>query len=207
MENLWLKHAKRLHALASSGATYTEDRYDRERYDEIANIAVQMMAALSTVPVAVIEGLVGPFASGYVTPKVDVRGVVFKQRQILLVRERADGLWCLPGGFADVGLSAAENIVKEIREEACLRVRVDRLIGIRHQAKAPYEPDTRDFYKLFFLCVPTEKVESPQDEDILDFDYFALEKVPPLSLKKTISDDIQKAFRFLQDNQLLPFFD
>lgn len=88
MEYLWLKYAKRLHALASSGATYTKDRYDQERYQEIAHIALQMMADLGKVPVTTIEGLVGPYACGYVTPKVDVRGAVFSEGRILLVRKK-----------------------------------------------------------------------------------------------------------------------
>jgi ADP-ribose pyrophosphatase YjhB (NUDIX family) len=59
---------------------------------------------------------------------------------ILLVREQCDGLWTLPGGFADVGLSPARNIEKEIHEEAGLRVSARRLFGVLHKAGSDYSP-------------------------------------------------------------------
>lgn len=111
-----------------------------------------MLAKLGNVPIRRIEELVSGFARGYATPRVDVRGAVVDGDRILLVREKSDGLWALPGGFADVGLSAAQNVEKEILEEAGLKVSACRLYGVRHKASASYPPDVRDFHKMFFLC-------------------------------------------------------
>jgi ADP-ribose pyrophosphatase YjhB (NUDIX family) len=194
MEDIWLRYAKRLQALASTGATYAKDRYDVERYDEINRIAVEMIANLGNVKIERIAGLVGPYAQGYATPKVDVRGTVFANDEILLVREQTDGLWSLPGGFADIGFSPAENIAREIREETCLEVNVHALIGVRHKAKGPYEPDARDFYKLFFACTVTGRADGPRDADIAEHGYFAHGKIPPLSFGRTSYEDIDMAF-------------
>lgn len=84
---------------------YSKDDFDKERYGEIASIADQMLAALGKVPVQRIQDLVSDFAQGNATPKIDVRGAVFEDDKVLLVKEASDGLWTLPGGFADVGIS------------------------------------------------------------------------------------------------------
>src|SRR3546814_163620 len=128
----------------------------RERYEEIATIANEMLSALGNVPIERISDLVPDFARGYATPKVDVRGALVEEDMILLVREECDGLWTLPGGFADVGLSPARNIEKEMRKEAGLKVSARRLFGVRHKASSSYPADVRDFYKMFFLCDRTD---------------------------------------------------
>ncbi|MCZ6886930.1 MAG: NUDIX hydrolase N-terminal domain-containing protein, partial [Gammaproteobacteria bacterium] len=114
MEDSFLSWAKRLQSIASTGLHFTRDQYDNERFEEIATIANEMLSRLGSVPVARIQGLVSDFAKGYATPKVDVRGAVFERDKVLLIREATDGLWSLPGGYADVGISASENVVKEI---------------------------------------------------------------------------------------------
>lgn len=146
------------------------------------------------MPVERILGLVGPFAQGYATPKVDVRGAVFVDDKVLLVREKSDGRWSLPGGFADIGLSPAENVAKEVREESCLEVSVEALIGVRHKAKGLYEPDARDFYKLFFGCTVRGTATGSRDADILEHGYFAPDCIPPLSNGRTSSEDIEMVF-------------
>ena len=100
-----------------------------------------MLSALGSVPIEKIEGLVTDFAKGYATPRIDVRGAVIQNDQILLVQEKADELWSLPGGYADVGLSAAENVAKEISEEANIEVVVRSLYSVRHKAKHAYSQE------------------------------------------------------------------
>jgi ADP-ribose pyrophosphatase YjhB (NUDIX family) len=196
MENLWLHWAKRLQAIASTGVHYCQGAYDRERYEEIASIANQMLAHLANVPVSRIEALVPDHAKGYATPKVDVRGALFSGQKILLVREHSDGLWSLPGGFADVGRSPSENIVKELWEEATLRVKATALYAIRHKAKHEYEPDTRDFYKLFFLCEPVDAVPPVPGPETSQVQFFGRDELPPLSTGRTLQKDIDGAFAF-----------
>lgn len=207
MENAWLAWAKRLQSIASTGLHFSKDRYDRERYEEIRHIANEMLGRLGSVPIERIESLISDFAKGYATPKVDVRGAVFHDNRILLVREASDGLWALPGGFADVGMSAGENVAKEIQEEASLRVAVKRLYALRHKAKHSYPPDARDFYKLLFLCEPIGEVSPQPGPDVMEVGFFGLEGLPPLSMSRTITDDVAAAFASRSESTGLARFD
>jgi 8-oxo-dGTP pyrophosphatase MutT (NUDIX family) len=96
--------------------TFAVDGFDKERCQELADISSKMLADLSNFPIGRIENLLGPLGQGYATPKVDVRGAVIANQKILLVKEKTDGLWSLPGGYADTGLSASENVLKELSE-------------------------------------------------------------------------------------------
>lgn len=207
MEDLWLAWAKRLQAIASTGMHFAKSPYDRERYAEIAAIAHEMLAALADVPPSRIHELVPEFAKGYATPLVEVRGAVFDEDRILLVREASDGLWTLPGGFADVGKSPRENVVKEIWEEASLRVEATALYEVRHKAKHAYDPDTRDFYKLFFFCERLDERAPQPGHETTDAGYFAADRIPPLSRGRTLEKDIEAAFAFKADPEKLCRFD
>jgi ADP-ribose pyrophosphatase YjhB (NUDIX family) len=207
MEDRWLTHAKRLQGIASTGLHFARDPYDRERYAEIAAIANAMLSDLGGVPIERIEGLVSDFAKGYATPKVDVRGALIEDGRILLVRERSDGLWTLPGGFADIGLSAAENVAKEVEEEAGLAVEVRALYGVRHKAKQPYEPDARDFYKMFFLCGREGRGAPRPGPETLDAAFFAPGALPELSRARVTESDIGAAFDFLSGRRQSALFD
>src|SRR5688500_566416 len=207
MEHAWLTWAKRLQSIASTVLDVGKDRYDSERYEEIGHIANEMLGRLGSVPVERIESLISDFAKGYATPKIDVRGAVFRDDGILLVREASDGLWALPGGFADVGMSASENIVKEVQEEASLRVAATRLYALRHKAKHGYPPDARDFYKLLFLCEPIGEVSPQPGPDVMEVGFFGLEHLPPLSMSRTIGDDVTAAFASRSESTGLARFD
>lgn len=207
MEDKWLGWAKKLQAIASTGLHFGDHEYDRERYAEVADIAQRMLAALGEVPLSRIQELVPDFAQGYATPQIDVRGAVFNGDEILLVRERTDGLWTLPGGYADVGLSAAENVEKEVVEEACLVVKARRLYAVRHKAKHGYRPDTRDFYKFFFLCEQVQVGEPLAGSECLEAGFFALSLLPELSMGRVIRQDIEAAFAHRDDPRKSTAFD
>lgn len=207
MEPQWLSYGKRLQAIASTGLHFSRDQFDRERYEEVANIANEILATLGNVPVERIEGLVSDFARGYATPKVDVRGALIEDHTVLLVREQSDGLWTLPGGFADVGLSPARNIEKEIREEAGLQVSARRLYGVRHKASSGYPPDVRDFYKMFFLCDREDRGNARPGIETIEARFFPLDDLPPLSRARTMESDISAAFAFAADAARPAFFD
>ncbi|MBT8081919.1 MAG: NUDIX hydrolase [Gammaproteobacteria bacterium] len=207
MEDLWLSLAKRLQSIASTGLHYCQGEFDKERYAEVASIANDMLASLGNVPVARIAELVPDFATGYATPKVEVRGAVIRDEHILLIREACDGLWAMPGGFADVGISPAENIVKEIREEASLTVSASAVYGIRHKAKHEYDPDVRDFYKIFFLCESLDAADPEPGLEATEARFFGLDDLPPLSTGRVLVKDIEAAFRFRDDPQNLLLFD
>jgi ADP-ribose pyrophosphatase YjhB (NUDIX family) len=207
MEPVWVTYAKRLQAIASTGLHFSQDEFDRERYGEISQIASAMLADIGSVSIERIAGLVSDFAKGYATPKIDVRGAVIEDGQVLLVRERSDGLWTLPGGFADVGRSAAENVEKEILEEAGIQVAASRLYGVRHKAKRPYDPDARDFYKLFFLCDRADRAEPTAGVETSEAKFFPRRALPPLSRGRVIEQDIEAAFSHADGALEAAFFD
>lgn len=207
MEDSWLSMAKRLQALASTGSAYCKDEFDQERYDEVSAIALQMMADLSSKPISTISVALDEGTPGYATPKVEVRGAVFHNDGILLVQEKSDGLWALPGGFADLGLSAAENIEKEVSEEANLAVVASHLYCVRHKAKGNYDPDLRDFYKMFFLCRPVADAAVLPGAETCGAAYFKADELPPLSTGRTIEEDLLAGWRFSADTTQAVYFD
>ncbi|MEM1431558.1 MAG: NUDIX hydrolase [Pseudomonadota bacterium] len=192
MESTWLTWAKRLQGLAATGQHYTESDYDMDRYREVDGIARQMIADLASVAPAALTALPVP-EEGYATPKVDVRGAVFRAGRVLLVRERVDGLWTMPGGFAEIGLTASDNVVKEVREEAGIDVEVRKLIQLRHRAKMVGAPDYRDFYKLFFLCMPRDEMDPVPGPEVLDAAYFDPARLPDMSLGRSGPADVSRA--------------
>jgi len=193
MEDKWLAWAKQLQAISSTGLHFTQDAYDRDRYEKVAEIANAMLAAIGSVPIQRIESLVSDFAKGYATPRVDVRGAVVRGDKVLLVQEATDRLWTLPGGYADVGVSPAENVVKEIFEEASINVTARSLYSIRHKAKHDYDQDVRDFYKLFFLCEQVDDESPAPGLETIGVGFFGLEELPPLSTGRVIYSDIEAA--------------
>ena len=129
MTNQWLDWAKRIQALSQTGLAFSKNVHDIERYEDLRNISVEIMSAYTDLEMHKIKDL---FTNeiGYQTPKVDVRGVVFKDGQILMVNENGDNKWALPGGFCDVGLSPSENVVKEIKEESGFDVIPVKLVAL-----------------------------------------------------------------------------
>ncbi len=207
MEQSWITMAKQLHAIAKTGLEFTENEYDVERYSDIAAIALKMMANLANEPIVKIENLISPNGKGYVTPKIDVRGAVFKDNELLLVQEKSDGLWTLPGGYADVGLSAAENVEKEVIEEAGIKVRAKSLYALRHKAKGNYDPDVRDFYKLFFLCEAIDTTTVSPGAETSAAAYFSEHSLPPLSTGRVNQRDLLGAWKFKQTQAEFTEFD
>ena len=207
MEDQWLTWAKRLQAIASTGLHFGESDFDKERYQDIFTIANDMLAQLGQLPIKTIVGLAPDSKDGYATPKVDVRGAVFKGAQILLVREKLDGLWTLPGGYADVCISPSENIEKEVSEEANIQVKAERLYGLVHKARHEYDMDSRDFYKLYFLCRQTDSAEPTAGMETLDARFFPLNNLPPLSTGRVIEKHILLAAEYLQNPGRPPVFD
>lgn len=209
MENIWLQAVKRIHAIAETGREFSHNEYDLERYQDISTLAQQLLASLANTPLTAIENLFRPDVDdgGYITPKIDVRGVVFKDNRVLLVKEKIDGLWSLPGGYADLGLSAAENTEKEVFEEAGILVKASHLYAVRHKAKGEYAPDVRDFYKLFFLCdvLPDQEIKAGMETE--DVGYFSLDKLPPLSTGRVIASDIEHAWTFVCNPSQPTLFD
>lgn len=151
MQPKWLDWAQRLQAIAQTGLNYEPHIFDRERYEAVLGIAAEMMAAHTG---ADIEKVMGLFTAqdGHATPKVDVRGVVFRDNAILMVRENLDGgRWTLPGGWADINESAAEATVREIYEESGYRTRAVKLLAL-YDRNRHHPPSVFHAYKVMIQC-------------------------------------------------------
>ena len=151
MEPDSLAWAKQLQVIAQNGLTYVQDPYDRERYLQVREIAAQMLAAGAGLALPAAQALYAA-ETGHATPKVDVRGVVFRDDTVLLVRERSDGGWTLPGGWADPGESPAEATVREVAEESGYRTRAVRLLALYDRNRHGQGPHPFHIYKVFFQC-------------------------------------------------------
>lgn len=191
--NRWLDWSKRLQALAQTGLTYARDPYDIERYNAVRQIAAEMLSQSSGLGPAVILGLLAA-DTGYATPKVDVRGVVFRGDKLLLVREKSDGKWTVPGGWADVGASPAENAVREIQEESGFLTRASKILAVYDRNKHPHEPPLPfDVYKIFILCTLISGEAKPSTEtDAVAF--FGKSEMPELSIGRVTPAQIRRMF-------------
>ena len=102
-----LELVKQIKALADTGLVYAEDEYDRERYVELRKISLKLLSNVSNQPLTILNDFFMP-EKDYPTVKVDVRGFVLNERnEILLAKERVDGKWTIPGGWADIGYTAS----------------------------------------------------------------------------------------------------
>ena len=187
----WLDWAVELQALAQAGLFYSKDVYDIERFQRIREIAAEMLVSPSGLPMEKVRDL---FCSetGYQTPKLDTRAAVFRDDKILLVQE-SNGLWSLPGGWVDVNLSVGENTVKEVKEEAGLDVRADRVIALQDRKKHNPEIYAYNITKVFVLCKLIGGSFQPNSETI-DSGYFSPDTLPPLSENKTTPEQIRMCF-------------
>ena len=201
MDTPWLAWVRRLQAIAQTGLTFSEDTYDRERYEQIRDIAAEIMADHTGMDAAAIVDLFRG-QEGYATPKVDVRGAVFDGERLLLVRERIDGLWTLPGGWADVGDSPSEAVEREIREESGFEAKVSKLVALYDRNKQGHPPMPFHAYKAFFLCDLLGGSAAVSYETTA-VGFFARIEIPPLSTGRVTTHQIERMFAH-RDNPELP---
>lgn len=191
----WLEWAQQLQAIAQNGFTYCENPYDLERYGQVRQIAAEIMATHAGVEPSFVCNLFER-EEGYATPKVDVRAAVFQDDKILLVKEREDGCWTLPGGWGDVGESPSEAIMREVYEESGYQTRVIKLLAVydRNHPRHEHPPMQHHVYKLFFQCeitggAPTENFETTE------VGFFAAQQIPELSLTRVVPSQITRLFQ------------
>lgn len=200
----WLDWAVELQALAQAGLFYSKDIYDIERFQRIREIAAEMLVSPSGFSKdRVMDLFCGE--RGYQTPKLDTRAAVFQNGQILLVQEQ-NGLWSLPGGWVDVNLSVAENAVKEVKEEAGLDVRAQKIIAVQDRKKHNPEIYAYNICKVFILCELLGGTFQKNSETIAS-GYFSMEDLPPLAQNKTTAVQIKMCFDAYQAENWVPLFD
>jgi ADP-ribose pyrophosphatase YjhB (NUDIX family) len=202
----WLHWAQKLEAIAQSGLTYAPNEYEIERYKQVREIAAEMMASQSGIDSELIASYFA-HGAGYETPKVDVRGVVFRDDGILLVRELADhGLYTLPGGWADVGDSPSEAVVREVWEESGFRVRAVKLLALLDRNKHPHPPHIHHIYKVFVRCEITGG-EARDSNETSGAAFFREDEILELSEGRVTRAQIARLFEHYRNPGLPTDFD
>jgi ADP-ribose pyrophosphatase YjhB (NUDIX family) len=187
-----LHWARKVQALAQTGLAYTKDPYDKERYESLRLISADILTASARkVSAQLVEAFTEEL--GYATPKVDVRAAVFADNRVLLVKERSDGRWTLPGGWADIGESPGAAVVREVKEESGYIVVARKLAAVYDRDLHGHPPMPFHVYKLFFLCDLVEGAPQTSTE-IEDLAFFPENELPPLSLARVTPKEIAHLF-------------
>lgn len=200
MDRSFFEQIKRIQALSEIGLEYCASNYDRERYDEIQDICLKMLEQLTDIPVAQIKPVIQE-KNGYKTPKVDVRAVVFNpEGKILLVQEKVDNCWTLPGGWADVGYTPKQIAEKECFEESGLEVKANRLLAVLDKTAQQMPPQFEYVYKLFIWCDPLHLRIEPGSET-LDVNWFSENNLPELSKPRILESQIRLMFEYFRNEK------
>ena len=200
----WLTWAQEIFSLSQSGLTYSGNQYDIERYKRLQEITAEIIESQSDIS---RESALDSFSmqAGYITPKVDVRGAVVQDGRILLIQERADGMWAMPGGWADLGNSPASVAEREVWEESGYRVKAEKVVAVI-DANRIQPMEFYHAYKIIFLCKLLGG-EPRTSYETLAVDFFDPDRLPPLSSYRTNEEMLQEVFAHVQDPNRPTAFD
>lgn len=200
----WIETLNKITGLAQTGLYYSKDVYDKERYDQIISYVRTLIDLKEINTQDFIADVLQDV--GYATPKIDVRAVVFKDNKLLLAKETQDGLWSVPGGWADIGYSAAENAEKEVLEETGLEVKATKLLALTDRRKHPHPAMFLHVYKAFFWCEITGGELKPSIETS-EVGFFGKDELPPISTARVTEAQIHQFFELLQGLPENTYFD
>jgi ADP-ribose pyrophosphatase YjhB (NUDIX family) len=179
----WLAWAREIQALSQTGLAFATNEYETQRYRRLAEIAAEIVQSYTGLPrEPVLESFL--MQPGYATPKVDVRGAVVRDGQILLVQERVDGCWTMPGGWADVGDLPSDMVVREVWEESGFQVVPRKVIGVYDANRSGRPLELYHAYKIVFLCAITGGQATPGSETSA-VGFYDFDNLPPLSTNRT----------------------
>ena len=178
---------QKLNAIAQTGLTFSKDVFDTERYESLRHIATQLMASRFDIDPEMLHHVT---ESGYATPKTDVRAFILRDGKLLMVREAEDGLWSLPGGWADVGDTPSTAVCREVAEETGLQVKATKLLGVWDRNLHGHPPLPWHVYKLIFLCEETGGSLAINHETT-SLGFFDINELPPLSLTRIVAEELE----------------
>jgi len=200
----WLAWAREIYSLSQVGLTYTKNEFDLERYKRLQEIVAEMIASQSELAKQTVLDSFS-MQAGYVTPKIDVRGAVIRDGKILLIQERADGKWAMPGGWADLGNAPASVAEREIWEESGFRVKAEKVVAVI-DANRIQPMEFYHAYKIIFLC--TFLGGEPRiSHETLAVDFFDLNHLPPLSSYRTDENMLREVFAHIENPDRPTLFD
>ena len=200
----WLGWAQEIFSLSQSGLTYSGNQYDIERYKRLQEITAEIIASQSEISKeTVLESF--SMQAGYITPKIDVRGAVIQDNKILLIQERADEKWAMPGGWADLGNAPASVAEREVWEESGFRVRAEKVVAVL-DANRIQPMEFYHAYKIIFLCKLLDG-EPRISYETLAVEFFDPNNLPPLSTYRTDEDILREVFSHVKNPDRPTAFD
>lgn len=201
-----LDEIKKLKAISDIGMLYSKNEYDKDRYTELQDISFKLLSMVSGNGIEILKSQF-PAATDYPTAKIDIRGLVLSsQNKILLVKEGADGKWSLPGGWADIGYSPKETVIKEFKEETGLDITVKILLAVFDKRFHAHPPQPFYVYKMVFYCELTS-FELTKGFDVLDVQYFNIENLPELSEDRILKSQIEILYHKVLSSEFQTYFD
>ncbi|MQR01030.1 NUDIX hydrolase [Glaciimonas soli] len=194
-------------ATAQIGLTFSKDQFDIERFNTLKSLSAELLSRLENEKVVKTSKWIA-LDENYTTPKIDVRAVIFdEQKRILLVQEKSDGNWTLPGGWCDIGESASESVAREVEEETGLEVKAIRLLALFDKLKHDHPPQLPHAYKCFFLCNVNGGTVITETNETSGCAYFSLENLPPLSRHRVTASQLVKVAKHVYSEQETCLFD
>ena len=200
----WLAWAREIYSLSQVGLTYTKNEFDLERYKRLQEIVAEMIASQSELAKQTILDSFS-MQAGYVTPKIDVRGAVIRDGKILLIQERADGKWAMPGGWADLGNAPASVAEREVWEESGFRVKAEKVVAVI-DANRIQPMEFYHAYKIIFLCTLLDG-EPRISHETLAVDFFDVNHLPSLSSYRTNENMLREVFEHVGNPDRPTLFD
>lgn len=201
----WLKWAMEIQSIAQNGLAYVNNDYDKERYERLREISAEMIGEKSNLSLEKVKDLFCN-ETGYQTPKIDTRAVIFKNKKILLVREN-NGTWSLPGGWCDVLESIRTNTIKEAKEETGLNVKPTKIIAVQDRNKHNTPVYAYGICKFFVLCDVIDG-EFKESIETIEAKYFSIEELSDnFANEKCTREQVEMCFKAVNDKKWQIEFD
>ena len=201
----WLEWAREIQQLSQTGLAFASTNYEKERYVRLLEIVAEIIAEHTQLERDSIKKEMMELP-GYATPKVDVRAAVVNDDKILLVQERTDNKWAMPGGWADVGDLPSEVAIRETKEESGFDVKPVKVIGVFDANRKPERLEFFHAFKIVFLCELIGGEATPSDET-LDARFFSFDDLPEFSPNRTNARHLNEIIAHLKDPQRKTYFD
>jgi ADP-ribose pyrophosphatase YjhB (NUDIX family) len=201
----WLEWAREIQQLSQTGLAFAKTGYEKMRYERLIELTAEILEHHTLLDKAEVERVLMK-QPGYATPKIDVRAGVISDNKILLVQERTDNMWAMPGGWADIGDIPSEVAIRETKEESGFDVKPTKVIGVYDANREGGYLEFFHAFKIVFLCNPIGGEARPSDETI-DVKYFGFDELPPLSTNRTNINHIEEIKLHLEDSNRQTYFD
>ncbi len=204
MSAKWIQWAQEIFSMSQAGLTYSKNEFDIERYKRLQEITAEMIESQSEVSK---ESALESFSmqAGYITPKIDVRGAIIRENKILLIQEKSDGKWAMPGGWADLGDAPASVAEREVWEESGYRVKAEKVVAVI-DANRIKPMEFYHAFKIIFLCKLIGG-EPQISHETLAVDFFELNNIPSLSIYRTNENMLKEVFEHIKDPARPTYFD